>query len=129
MADTKISQFPDAALPLDGTELIPVVQGGGNFKIPTRAVLSSYQSNRTLSTNTTLSSTDGFVFATGTITLTLPSAIGLNGKTYYVKNVGSGIITIQTTAGQTIDGSSNAIIEFQNTLIGLVSNNANWFIF
>lgn len=129
MADTKISQFPDAALPLDGTELIPIVQSGSNFKITAKSVLSSFQVTGTVSASGNIAATDGFIFATGTITLTLPSAVGLGGKTYYIKNVGTGIITVQPQGGQTIDGNANAVIEFQNTLIGLVSNNANWFIF
>jgi len=33
MTDKKISQFDDAVLPLDGTELVPVVQSGQNRKV------------------------------------------------------------------------------------------------
>lgn len=34
MADEKISQMPDASLPLDGTELVPLVQLGANVQTP-----------------------------------------------------------------------------------------------
>ncbi len=33
MADTKVSALPSATLPLDGTELVPIVQGGVSKKI------------------------------------------------------------------------------------------------
>ena len=35
MADTKISAMTAATLPLDGTELVPIVQGGNNKKTTT----------------------------------------------------------------------------------------------
>lgn len=37
MADEKISQMPDASA-LDGSELVPVVQGGANVKTTTAAI-------------------------------------------------------------------------------------------
>lgn len=45
MADTKISAMTAATLPLDGTELVPIVQGGNNKKTTTgdlAAVFRSY---------------------------------------------------------------------------------------
>ena len=129
MPDLKISQMPNATTPLDGTELIPIVQSGTNKKVTSQYVISSYLNASSISTSGTISATSGFIFASGTITLTLPSAVGLNGKAIYVKNVGSGVININTTGGQTIDGQSNLPIEFQNTVVGFISDNSNWYIF
>jgi hypothetical protein len=129
MADQKISQMPDAAVPLDGSELIPIVQSGVNKKVASSNVISSYLNSVSLSTTGNISATSGFIFASGDITLTLPSAIGLNGKTIYVKNVGTGVININTTGSETIDGQSSLPIEFQNTVVGFISDNTNWYIF
>lgn len=41
MANQKISALPEATLPLEGTELVPVVQGGENRRAPASAFGSS----------------------------------------------------------------------------------------
>lgn len=48
--------------------------------------------------------TDYVYLCTGTLTLTLPTAVG-NENLYTVKNVGTGVVTIDTTGGETIDGN------------------------
>ena len=45
MADTKISQMP-SAVPLTGTESVPLVQGGINVKTPTSAIETLIVGNR-----------------------------------------------------------------------------------
>jgi hypothetical protein len=50
-----------------------------------------------------------------------------NGKTYYLKNTGAGVITLNTTGGQTIDGNASGVLTLtagQSTTV--VSNNSNW---
>lgn len=79
-------------------------------------------------TNTTLTASHTHVFANGTITITLPTAVGILGRTYWIKNVGTGTITIATTDSQTIDGQSTQSIEYQWDSYTVVSNGANWFI-
>ena len=44
MADTKISDMTAATLPLDGTELVPIVQGGVNKKTTTGDLAEVYRS-------------------------------------------------------------------------------------
>lgn len=64
----------------------------------------------------------------GTITLTLPTSVG-NNNLYTVKNIGAGIVTINTTGGETIDGDPTVIMPLQYTSIDLISNNSgNWDI-
>ena len=77
---------------------------------------------------TTLDDTYGVVKCTGTsYTVTLPTAVGVQGRQYTIKNSASGNITIATTSAQTIDGSSTAVI-IPNTSLTVVSDNANWIL-
>jgi len=41
----------------------------------------------------------------GTFTVTLPSAVGITGKIYVIKNSGGGVITVEAAGAETIDGS------------------------
>lgn len=85
-----------------------------------------------VSTNTTAGSataTDYVYFCSGTMTLTLPTAVG-NTNRYSVKNVGSGTVTIATTGGETIDGGSTVVLTASlNGAVDLMSDNSNWKIF
>lgn len=80
--------------------------------------------------NYTLLTTDYLVECTsGTFTLTLPTAVGVTGQKYILKNSGTGFITINTTSAQTIDGqASGAIIFGQFVSYTVYSNNSNWII-
>jgi hypothetical protein len=70
---------------------------------------------------------DYFVDCSGTFNVTLPTAVGIAGKIYIVKNSGSGLITVNTTSSQTIDGSLTKTLS-QNDSIYLTSNGNNWLI-
>jgi len=64
----------------------------------------------------------------GTFTVTLPTAVGVTGQTYIVKNSGAGTITIATTSAQTIDGNSTISLSTQYASTTVVSDGANWKI-
>jgi len=84
----------------------------------------------TRTTTYTITSTDDLVNCTsGTFVVTLPTAVGKAGRTYKVKNSGSGVITMGSTSSQTIDGAaaSNVVI-YQNDCYFFESDNANWLI-
>ena len=71
----------------------------------------------------------GVNFAGG-VTLTLPSASQVRGR--FIVNDESGLagannITMVPTGGQTIDGSSSDVIDFNNGSRGYYSNGSNWF--
>lgn len=86
------------------------------------------RSINSISSNTSAGSTaytDYVYLASGTTTLTLPTAVG-NTNLYTVKNTGSNTVTIATTSAQTIDGSSSATLPVANTSLSLISDNANW---
>jgi len=77
----------------------------------------------------TLTASDHVVDATsGTFTLTLPTAIGISGRTYIIKNSGSGTITIATTSSQTIDGASAKTLSTRYSGYQLISDGSNWKI-
>jgi hypothetical protein len=65
---------------------------------------------RSVSTTGDILATDEYVRASGTITLTLPAATG-SGIAYAIKNVGSGVVTIEGSSSDTIDTAANATIE------------------
>lgn len=61
-------------------------------------------------------------------TMTLPSAVGIAGKIYTIKQsavYASGTL-VATSGGQTIDGAANKTIAVTNGFIVVVSNGANW---
>jgi hypothetical protein len=60
-------------------------------------------------------------------TVTLPTAVGVTGKVYSIKNSGTGVITLATTSSQTIDGSlTQTLTQYDNLVV--FSNGANWII-
>ena len=65
----------------------------------------------------------------GTFTLTLLTAVGRHGKIYNLKNSGTGVITLATTSGQTIDDQASGalkLIQYEN--LQVQSDGANWII-
>lgn len=64
------------------------------------------------------------------ITLTLPTAVGITGRVYFIKRTSGGksMATIATTSSQTIDGASNYYLPAQYHSICLMSDGANWMI-
>lgn len=72
---------------------------------------------------------DDVILVDATVTITLPTAVGLEGYHFIVKNIHvTGITTIATTGSETIDGQSTKTITNQYTSLTLISNNVNWFI-
>ena len=63
----------------------------------------------------------------GTFTVTLPSAVGITGKIYVIKNSGAGVISVAATGGQLIDGSSPKTLNQYDSLY-IQSTGAGWVI-
>lgn len=88
--------------------------------------LSNYT---TTGINYTVLSDDYVVEATsGGITLTLPTAVGIQGKILVLKNSSSGTVTIDGDGTETIDGGLTADLETQYESITIISNGSNWVI-
>ncbi len=71
---------------------------------------------------------DGIVDCDGTFTITLPTAVGVAGKYYELKNSGTGVITVDTTSAETIDGGATAVLTTQYESITVASTGTNWII-
>jgi hypothetical protein len=108
----------------NGTTVMAFVDKDGN------ASFSSISSAYVAKTGTyTIVGTDSVIDCTsGTFTVTLPTAVGITGKQFTIKNSGSGIITVATTSSQTIDGGTTAVMNVQYLSITVVSDGANWKI-
>lgn len=90
----------------------------GGITFPLTGITASYS----------IKESDYLIDITGnTITVTLPTAININGKNYVIKNRGTGVVTVGTTSGQTIDGSSSKTLN-NNDSIEVVSDGSNWVI-
>lgn len=98
---------------------IAAVGGGGGGTV--RSINSISASTSAGST----AGTDYVYLCSGTLTLTLPDATA-NTNLYTVKNVGTGVVTIDTTSSQTIDGSLTIVMPVQYTAVDLISDTANW---
>ena len=61
------------------------------------------------------------------ITISLPTAVGIVGKSYIVKNSSAGVITISPSGAETIDGETS-IDTNSKTALTLLSTNSNWII-
>lgn len=77
--------------------------------------------------NYTLDGTDYLVDCTAnSFTVTLPTAVGITGRIYIIKNTGTAtIITMATTSSQTIDGTTPPTITTL-TPLRVMSDGANW---
>lgn len=103
----------------DGTNWTIISTGTGNsFSYSYVAKTATY----------TLTGSDYMVeCTTNTFTVTLPTAVGLSGRLYSVKNTGTGTITLEGDGAETIDGAANkSIAQWEN--ITVMSNGANWII-
>ncbi|MGG9961347.1 beta strand repeat-containing protein [Ferruginibacter sp. SUN106] len=89
---------------------------------------------RAFTASTTAASTDNLLVFTGTsaATVTLPTAVGCDGRSYMIKNASTTgptpVLTIATTSAQTIDGAASWTLTSANESITLISNGANWHI-
>jgi hypothetical protein len=78
----------------------------------------------------TVDGTDAVVAGTaGTaFTVTLPTAVGINGRRITVKKVdaSANAVTVGTTSSQTIDGATTFALATQYKFINVMSDGANW---
>lgn len=75
----------------------------------------------------TVDNTDCVVNCTAnTFTVTLPTAVGIEGQYFVVKNSGTGVITIDGNGSETIDGATTKILAVQYESMTVISDGANW---
>jgi autotransporter family porin len=123
---------------VNGTS-VPATPSTGQVLTATSGTTATWQtpstgyarSINTVSSNTSAGSaanTDYVYFSSGTVTITLPTAVG-NTNFYTIKNTGTNSVSIGTTSSQLIDGSAGPlVITTQNQSYTLISDNSNWQI-
>ena len=81
-----------------------------------------------VTTTYTVLTTDYIVdCTTGTFTVTLPTAVGITGQPFIIKNSGTGIITVDGNGSETIDGELDLKL-YNPDAITIVSTGSNWII-
>lgn len=105
-----------------GNYVIPASEGtfamsGDPLRVPYNAQGSSYAA----------SDNDCVISATGTVTVTLPTAVGVSGRMYWVKNSGTGTITVDGNGSETIDGAATQAVA-AGDCIQVCSDGLNWII-
>ena len=84
----------------------------------------------TVTSNYTILPSDEIITANSSspINIYLPSAIGITGRTYTIKNINTGVVTILTTQSQKIDASNTYQLSNQYSFIKVISNGTKWLI-
>jgi hypothetical protein len=94
----------------------------------TQASTVSVLAYRAVSATATVAATDFLVECTsGTFTVNLPTAVGIPGQQFEVKNSGAGTITVDPSGAETIDGASTKTLA-QYDALRIMSNGTNWII-
>lgn len=76
---------------------------------------------------TTLTATDSLVVCDGTFTITLPAVADVNtGKIYYIKNIGTGLITLDGDGTETIDDDTTQPIASYESM-EVISDGSEWW--
>lgn len=83
---------------------------------------------RTVTANTSVQDNDDIIVANGQLTIQLPAASTRTGKPVQIKNINNLNVTILPTGGELIDGYTEIIMQFENSLLGVVSTGTGWII-
>lgn len=114
-----------------GTNITVSDDGGGGVTISASAgsvVAGITRVSSVVSVSSTIGATaltDYVVFANVGINLTMPTAIS-NLNLYTIKNIAASSVLVTTSSGQSIDGSSSALMPTINESLSLISNGSVW---
>ncbi len=98
--------------------------GSTRFQLDNDGVLNTNYAAKT--TAYTITSSDGAIEGTsGPYTITLPTAVGISGRNYTVKNSGDVSLTVDANGSELIDDALNVVLTPQ-TVMELISTGANW---
>jgi hypothetical protein len=119
---------PDVGLTNAAAGLLKVTNGGGGYgkitaRRPFAAKVGAYA----------LTDTDEVIVANaagGAFAVTLPTAVGRDGRQYTLKktDASANAVTLTPQAGQTIDGAANLPITVQYVSVTVISDGANWYV-
>ncbi|MFM9793305.1 right-handed parallel beta-helix repeat-containing protein [Streptomyces turgidiscabies] len=121
----------------------PIVQPTGsvltalsNLGLVASPTIADSDITKSISTKTaayTLTTADSIVTGNatgGAFSLTLPTAVGIAGRSYTLKKIDASgnAVTVATTSSQTIDASTTYSLAAQYKYVTVVSDGANWLI-
>jgi hypothetical protein len=79
--------------------------------------------------NYTMGDTDFVVFADATVTVTLPPADTATGMIVFVKNTGTGTVTVAPANGDNIEGATSKTLSKRYDGLQLISNGGHiWYV-
>jgi hypothetical protein len=84
----------------------------------------------TVTSDYTVLANDSLLIGNSTfnVTLTLPPAASVIGKSYDVKNINTGRITIVGSGSDVIDGYANLIIQYKNSMLSVRAANSSYWV-
>ena len=122
------------------THMLYVDGGNDRVAINTSTPNSGFHVNtsvafagKAITQNYTATASDHMIFVNAgqsSVTLSLPTAVGIAGRQYIIKRVdgnGQNQVTVDPNGSQTIEGAVTKSIENQNSIV-IVSDNSNWWI-
>ena len=122
------------------THMLYVDGGNDRVAINTSTPNSGFHVNtsvafagKAITQNYTATASDHMIFVNAgqsSITLSLPTAVGIAGRQYIIKRVdgnGQNQVTVDPNGSQTIEGDATRALTGQNSIV-IVSDNSNWWI-
>jgi len=122
-ATASTSGIPDTGLERDSAGVLKVTDGStGSGELLYRKPLINISALHTaVVTNQVINCT------ANSFTVTLPTAVGITGKSFTIKNSGTGVITIDADGTETIDGSlTQSLNQYHSRTV--ISDGTNWII-
>ena len=118
---TSASGTVDAGIVRDSAGVVKITDGGGGYGelLYHKALINISALHTAVATNHVINCT------ANSFTVTLPTAVGIQGKEYIIKNSGSGVITVDGT--ETIDGDLTQSLNQYDSLT-VVSDDTKWAI-
>jgi len=83
--------------------------------------------NGTVTGTTTLDTSYGTIYCNGTFTVTLPPIVDAPGKAYYIKNVGTGVITVDGDGSETIDDETTQTLNSYDCML-IRNDESEWWV-
>lgn len=125
---TRTSQFSITGVNSASTNTVLTIDGDGSLTTTGKRIIALTTSS---AATLTLGNKESYVFNGTTTTWTLPAVSGTTGTIYYIKNIGSGSITLNADSGNNEIYSSSAVNTITITAgsaIILISNNTYWTV-
>ncbi len=118
---------------LGGATNYAKIDSSGNFKhFGTSKFLNLTWDIETFTTDDTLDAENVTVLLDGSsnsVTASLPTAVGIVGRVYYIKSIDATNTTdINPNGSQTIDGDSINLVLAEDASVTIISDNSNWQI-